>query len=969
MRFRILGPVQMTPRTPSAAKPRAVLATLLVQSGSVVSVHTLIDELWCAEPPRTAATTLQVYVSQLRKALLDGAPGAGQPLETRPPGYLMNTGDGELDLTVFESLRVQGREAYEQRDYAHASSLLGQALGLWTGAALSGVPHGPMLETSAVRLEELRSEVLEQRISADLRLGRHHGLVGELMALAHAHPMRETLHAHLMVALYRSGRQSDALAAYHRARQALVDELGVEPGPELKRLLERVLAADPALAWHERSQDLPEGTAPRAGRRGAGTADGGGRGTGTSSTGTLGTAGSGQEDAAVPQPGPVLWLPPRVADFTGRADQIALGTSVLANAPGPGSGDGEGPGDGDGEAPRVLAVSGRAGAGKTALAVQLAYETAEHFPDGRVLLPLRDAGGGAVDPARTLSTLLRRLRLTPGGDGGAPAATDQGQGELPPSEGELEELSDRVRACLRGRRILLVLDDAVSQAQVRAVLSAAPETAVIVTSRQAPAGVEGVRHLPLDVLAAPDAERLLVSAGGPRTARDPAAVTEIAELCGYLPLALRVAAAVLAARPHWTPAALAVRLRDERRRLPALTLGDLDVRGSLLTAYRDATPGQQRAFRLLALAPRPHFAPWSAAALLGTGVADAEHEAEELVRGHLLEARRTPGARGSVRFGYHPLLRSLAAETLAEEAPPGGPGTTAAVARLGHAGLALARHADSMLAPGRDRLAAAAGAQGKAASGDGWELPEDEVRSLAAGPPLQWFRDEAPGLREMVRQTHTAGLWQLTAALASSLGGYYEACALWGKWDATHELALDAARQAGDAHAEAALLRSLGDLAWQRRQAARAADRYHLARHFFTRCGDAAGAARCLTGEADVLLGQGRTARAEEHYGQALETGRAEGDARGAMEALRGLAFVELSRGRPDGALSRLGECEAAAGLAGDTRWLEYARRTAGQARAAAERGGRETSGEMSLEVRPGVWLIQPAPAADIAAA
>ncbi|SCK29193.1 DNA-binding transcriptional activator of the SARP family [Streptomyces sp. WMMB 714] len=968
MRFRILGPVQMTPRTPSAAKPRAVLATLLVQSGSVVSVHTLIDELWCAEPPRTAATTLQVYVSQLRKALLVGSPDAGQPLETRPPGYLMNVGDGELDLTVFESLRVQGREAYEQRDYAHASSLLGQALGLWTGAALSGVPHGPMLETSAVRLEELRSEVLEQRISADLRLGRHHGLVGELMALAHAHPMRETLHAHLMVALYRSGRQSDALAAYHRARHALVGELGVEPGPELKRLLERVLAADPALAWHERPRTGPDGTPPPAGRRDAGTAAGGGRGTGTPGTGTpgtgtLSTAGSEQEGAAVLQPGPVLWLPPRIANFTGRADQIALGTSVLANAPGPGDVGG------DGEAPRVLAVSGRAGAGKTALAVQLAYETAEHFPDGRVLLRLRDAGGGSVDPARALSTLLRRLRLAPGGDDRAHAASDHAPGEPTSADGELEELSDRVRACLRGRRMLLVLDDAVSQAQVRAVLSAAPETAVVVTSREAPAGVEGVRHLPLDVLAPPDAERLLAAAGGPRTARDPAAVTEIAELCGYLPLALRVAAAVLAARPHWTPAALAVRLRDERRRLPALTLGDLDVRSSLLTAHQDATPGQQRAFRLLALAPRPHFAPWSAAALLGTGVADAEHEAEELVRRHLLEARRIPGARGSVRFGYHPLLRSLAVEALAEEAPPGGPGTTAAVARLGHAGLALARHADSLLTPGRDRLAAAARTRGRPSPGDGWELPEDEVRRLAAGPPLQWFHDEAPGLLETVRQTHTAGLWQLTAALASSLGGYYEACALWGEWDATHELALDAARQAGDAHAEAVLLRSLGDLAWQRRQAGRAADRYHLARHFFTRCGDAAGAARCLTGEADVLLGQGGTARAEQHYDQALETGRAEGDARGAMEALRGLAFVELSRGRPDGALSRLGECEAAAELAGDTRWLEYARRTAGQARAAAGRGGRETSGELSLEVRPGVWLIQPAPAAGSAAA
>ena len=151
----------------------------------------------------------QVYVSQLRKALLESEDGQPreQALLTRPPGYLMRVGPDELDLNVFESLRTQGRNAYEQRDYAEASALLGQALDLWTGSALSGVPHGPMLETSAVRLDELRTEVLEQRISADLRLGRHHELVGELMALAHSHPMRETLHAHLMVALYRSGRR------------------------------------------------------------------------------------------------------------------------------------------------------------------------------------------------------------------------------------------------------------------------------------------------------------------------------------------------------------------------------------------------------------------------------------------------------------------------------------------------------------------------------------------------------------------------------------------------------------------------------------------------------------------------------------------------------------------------------------------------------------------------------------------
>ncbi|MFE3696171.1 BTAD domain-containing putative transcriptional regulator, partial [Streptomyces sp. NPDC059129] len=234
MRFRVLGPVSLSPRTPSAAKPRALLATLLVQAGEVVPAHSLIDELWGNEPPRTATTTLQVYVSQLRKILAEGpATTTGGLLVTRPPGYLLQIPDQEqdFDLPLFERLRTDGRTAYQRNDFAGASRLLGDALALWGGPALSGIPHGVRLESAAIRLDELRLEVLEQRIVADLRLGHHQELAGELLALANEHPLRETLHAHLMVALYRTGRGSDALRVYGRLRRSLVEELGVEPGP------------------------------------------------------------------------------------------------------------------------------------------------------------------------------------------------------------------------------------------------------------------------------------------------------------------------------------------------------------------------------------------------------------------------------------------------------------------------------------------------------------------------------------------------------------------------------------------------------------------------------------------------------------------------------------------------------------------------------------------------------------------
>ncbi|MEU4609743.1 AfsR/SARP family transcriptional regulator [Streptomyces umbrinus] len=242
MRFRVLGPVCLEPRTPSAPKQRAVLATLLVRAGAVVPAGALFDELWPDGPPRTAATTLQVYVSHLRKALTQGGQGRG-PLETRPPGYLLRVEPGELDLRLFEELLSRGRAAFGACDFAAASRELTEALALWSGPALSGVPQGEVLTAAAVRLDELRFEALELRIEADLRLGRHHEVTGELMELARAHPLREQLHCQLMEALRRAGRTTDALRAYRAVHRSLHEELGVTPGPALVRLHARVLSS------------------------------------------------------------------------------------------------------------------------------------------------------------------------------------------------------------------------------------------------------------------------------------------------------------------------------------------------------------------------------------------------------------------------------------------------------------------------------------------------------------------------------------------------------------------------------------------------------------------------------------------------------------------------------------------------------------------------------------------------------
>ena len=234
MDFRILGPLEVFdddhPVPLGGARQRALLAILLTRANEVVSTDRLIDELWGEAPPRTAVNTLQYYVSRLRKLL-----GADR-IVTRIPGYTIRLEPGELDLDQFERLVAQG-----------GAEALREALGLWRGPALADFAFEPFAEAEIARLEELRLVALEQRLEADLALGHHRELVGELEALVAVHPLRERLRAQLMLALYRSGRQADALDVYRRTRETLVDELGVEPGPELQELERAILRHDRSL--------------------------------------------------------------------------------------------------------------------------------------------------------------------------------------------------------------------------------------------------------------------------------------------------------------------------------------------------------------------------------------------------------------------------------------------------------------------------------------------------------------------------------------------------------------------------------------------------------------------------------------------------------------------------------------------------------------------------------------------------
>jgi DNA-binding SARP family transcriptional activator len=246
MEFRILGSLEVRtdtgPVTPAGAKPRALLAMLLLHANEPVSAERLAIALWGEDAPAGAAKTIQVHVSRLRRAL-----GEPDVLATTPAGYRLRVLPGELDADRFEQLAGEGHRALADGRPARAGHVLHEALSLWRGPALADVGFETFAQAEIVRLEDERLGALEARVEADLALGRHTELAGELAQLVAAHPLRERLHGQLMLSLYRSGRQADALQAYRDARNALVDRLGIELGPELRELEWAILAHDPAL--------------------------------------------------------------------------------------------------------------------------------------------------------------------------------------------------------------------------------------------------------------------------------------------------------------------------------------------------------------------------------------------------------------------------------------------------------------------------------------------------------------------------------------------------------------------------------------------------------------------------------------------------------------------------------------------------------------------------------------------------
>ncbi|MGW4896589.1 BTAD domain-containing putative transcriptional regulator [Kitasatospora sp. NPDC004240] len=484
-------------------------------------------------------------------------------------------------------------------------------MALWTGTALSGVP-GPYAERQRERLACGRLTVLEERLGLELALGGHGRLVEELTALAAEHPLREGPRGLLMTALYRAGRQAEALEVFADARRVLAGEMGVEPGPGLRRLQRRILRADPGLAPASAPAAPPAPAVSPA--------------------------------PSVP-PGPIApavpaQLPPDVGDFTGRTAEVELIAGALADDRRPG--------------PAVVVVTGALGVGKTTLAVRAARTVRAAFADGQLYADLNGTRGEPADPADVLAGFLRAL--------GVPAE------EMPE---RVAERAGRYRALLAGRRALVVLDGARDEAQLRHLLPGEASGAVLVTSR---ARLDGLGPSPTVHLGrlTPDEAREFLSAvaGGPRIAAEPAAAEAIGAACGRLPLALRVAATKLAARPAWSVAAFADRLRDEHRRLGELRVGALAVEAELAHALGLLTDGTADALPRLAALPRfadlPGCSAPEAAVALGVPEATADRILEALAAAGLLDSP-APG-----RYALHDLVRLFALRPR-RPGPAGGP--------------------------------------------------------------------------------------------------------------------------------------------------------------------------------------------------------------------------------------------------------------------------------------------------------
>ncbi|MFF9011375.1 BTAD domain-containing putative transcriptional regulator [Streptomyces sp. NPDC014870] len=583
----------------------------------------LVEASWERIPPVTAEHQVRKVIADLRSRI----PGGHELLLTDGPGYRIVLAEDQLDLTRFERALTEARDS---EDATTRTAALETALRLFRGRVLPE-SRSPVLRAAATVIEDRHLSAREKLLALRLEQGGAHDVVGELRALVTEHPFRESLTAQLMVALYRVGRQADALRAYHVLRARLADQLGIDPSSEVNERYQQILRSAPDL--HNEQPPEPAPT-PRP--------------------------------AASPPLTVPRSLPHDLPDFTGREAEIDW---LLAQAD-----------ERRTQGVTVITIDGMGGTGKSTLAVHVAHRLARHHPDGQIFVDLHGFTPGCepLEPSTALGTLLRAIGV--------------------PDEQLPEELADREslwRGMTAGRRLLLLLDNAVTSQQVRPLIPSCTGSLVLVTSRSPLLGLDGAVPMMLGLPTPTDASLMLANViGADRVEREPEAVTELIGLCARLPLALRIVAARLRNRPQWAIASMVDRLRDEDARLGELVADHRSVRAVLEMSCATMSLLHQRLFRLLGVHPGSDFDACTAAALGDLPLSTTRRLLEDLLDARLLMQRK-PG-----RFTFHELVRSLARNQADQDTG----GAEPARHRLLDYYLSTAEKAGMLVQPGRERL-------------------------------------------------------------------------------------------------------------------------------------------------------------------------------------------------------------------------------------------------------------------------
>jgi DNA-binding SARP family transcriptional activator len=577
VRVRLLGPVDVMvdgeERPVAGLRRKAVLATLALHEGVVVSTDLLVDAVWGETVPSTTLNTLQRHVSHLRAVL-----GGNAAILARPPGYLLDVGEDGTDVRLAERLLRQGTRSADPRQSAQE---LRQALALWRGRPLADVAGLAWLDDQARRLDLLGQQIRRALSEARLAAGEHLHLVPELEQTVADHPLDEQVHAQLIVALYRCGRQADALSAYQRLRATLAEELGIDPSPALRELETAILRQDPSL-------DAP--------------------------------APAGSLRLSAPSAPVPAQLPPAVSGFTGRSAELDRLDAIFSPAS---------PED----AVVVTAIAGTPGVGKTALAVHWAHRVAAQFPDGQLYANLRgfDPAGPAAEPGEVLRGFLEALAVPPE--------------RIPASPDDQVALYRSLLAGKRALVVLDNARDAAQVRPLLpgapgclAIVTSRNRLTGLIAK-------DGAYPLALDVLTPAGARELLLHRlGAGRAGREPDAVEDIITRCARLPLALSIAAARAAASPGFPLAHFAAEIRAAGHVLDPFVGDDAatDVRAVFSWSYHALSTDAARLFRLQGLHPGPDITVGAAASLAGIAPDRAGVLLAELTRGHLLAEHR-PG--------------------------------------------------------------------------------------------------------------------------------------------------------------------------------------------------------------------------------------------------------------------------------------------------------------------------------------